>query len=635
MTDTANLHEKQTLGFETEVKQILHLMVHSLYSNKEIFLRELISNASDACDKLRFAAVEQAEWYEGDSNLQIKITVNKEANTLTIQDNGIGMSRDEVIQNLGTIAKSGTKEFLASLSKEQLKDNHLIGQFGVGFYSAFMVADKVSVLTRKAGASPETGVCWESGGEGHYTLENTTLAKRGTEITLHLKKDEQEFLDDWRLRSIIHKYSDHIAWPIVMQKPATDDNKSDEAEFETINRAKALWTLSKSEIKDEDYQEFYKHISHDFEAPLAWSHNRVEGKHEYTTLLYIPARAPFDLWQRDQAYGLKLYVNRVFILDKAEQFLPLYLRFVKGIVDSKDLPLNVSREILQNHKLIDTIRGACTKKVLSLLEKMAKDEAEKYAKFWAEFGKVLKEGPAEDYANKEQIAKLLRFASTQNDTEAQTVALDDYLARMKEGQEAIYYITADSFAAAKNSPHLEIFRKKGIEVLLLSDRIDEWLVSHLNEYQGKPLRSIARGDLDLGKLEQSEEKEEQKKVEDQYASLVKQVKEALTEKVKEVRITHRLTTSPACVVADANDMSIQMQRMLKAAGQDVPTSKPILELNPEHPFISKLRDEQDDEKFKEWSHILLDQALLAEGSQLDNPADFVQRLNKMLLQMMN
>jgi len=637
MSTSINEAQKQTLGFETEVKQLLQLMIHSLYSNKEIFLRELISNGSDACDKLRFEAVANPSWYENDPELKIRIKVDKEAQTLTIIDNGIGMNRAEVIKHLGTIAKSGTKEFLANLSKDQLKDNHLIGQFGVGFYSAFMVADKVTVLTRRAGDKAEEGVRWESKAEGDYTIEPITKDSRGTEIILHLKKDDQEFLDDWRLRSIIHKYSDHISWPIVMQKPVAPEQEGEEVpatEEETVNKAKALWTLAKSEIKDEDYKEFYKHIAHDFEDPLVWSHNRVEGKQEYITLLYVPARAPFDLWQRDQQYGLKLYVNRVFILDKADQFLPVYLRFIKGVVDSRDLPLNVSREMLQNHKLIDTIRSACTKKVLSLLEKLAKDEPEQYAKFWNEFGKVLKEGPAEDYANKEQIAKLLRFASTHTDKDIQDVTLDDYLSRMKEGQEAIYYITADSFAAAKNSPHLEIFRKKGIEVLLLSDRIDEWLTSHLQEYQGKPLRSVAKGDLDLGKLEDTQEKEEHKKVEDEYASLVKQVQESLKEQVKEVRITHRLTSSPACVVADQNDLSIQMQRMLKAAGQDIPVSKPILELNPVHPLISRLKAEQDDDRFKEWSHILLDQALLAEGGQLEDPASFVQRLNKMLLEMM-
>jgi len=636
MSETAS-QQKQTLGFETEVKQLLQLMIHSLYSNKEIFLRELISNASDACDKLRFAAVENDGLYEQDPDLNIRIQFDKQARTLVISDNGIGMNRDEVIKNLGTIAKSGTKEFLANLTKEQLKDNHLIGQFGVGFYSAFMVADKVSVLTRRAGDPANTAIRWESKGEGDYTLEPAQKTTKGTEITLHMKEDAEEFLDDWRIRNIIHKYSDHISWPIIMPKPRLEEKEDEEPkepESETVNRAKALWTLAKSEIKDEDYQEFYKHISHDFEDPLVWSHNRVEGKQEYITLLYVPSRAPFDLWQRDQQYGLKLYVNRVFILDKAEQFLPLYLRFIKGVVDSRDLPLNVSREMLQNHKLIDTIRSACSKKVLSLLEKLAKDEPEKYTQFWQEFGKVLKEGPAEDYANKEQIAKLLRFASTHSDKDEQNVSLEDYLGRVKEGQEAIYYITADSFAAAKNSPHLEIFRKKGIEVLLLSDRIDEWLVTHLTEYQGKPLRSVAKGDLDLGQLEDTEEKEAQKKIEDEFAGLIKQVKEALGNEVKEVKITHRLTSSPACVVADQHDLSIQMQRMLKAAGQEVPVSKPILELNPTHPLISRLQAEQDDTRFKEWSHILLDQALLAEGGQLEDPARFVQRLNKMLLEMM-
>lgn len=634
MTDTVNVQQKQTLGFETEVKQLLQLMIHSLYSNKEIFLRELISNASDACDKLRFEAVANPSLYENDAELKIRISFDADKKTLTIIDNGIGMNRAEVIQNLGTIAKSGTKEFLANLNKDQLQDNHLIGQFGVGFYSAFMVADKVTVLTRRAGDNPEQGVRWESAGEGDYTIEAVAKAGHGTEITLHMRKDETEFLDNWRIRSIIHKYSDHISWPIVMQKPILDDKQDQQPEDEVVNRAKALWTLAKNEISEEDYKEFYKHISHDFEEPLVWSHNRVEGKQEYTTLLYVPSRAPFDLWQRDQQYGLKLYVNRVFILDKADQFLPLYLRFIKGVVDSRDLPLNVSREMLQHHKLIDTIRSACTKKVLSLLEKLAKDEPEKYAKFWSEFGNVIKEGPAEDFANKEQIAKLLRFASTHTDKETQDVSLDDYLSRMKEGQESIYYITADSFAAAKNSPHLEIFRKKGIEVLLLSDRIDEWLVNHLTEYQGKKLCSVAKGDLDLGGLEDAQEKAEHKKVEDEFASLIKQVKEALGDKVKDVRTTHRLTNSPACAVTDQHDMSIHMQRLFKAAGQDMPMSKPILELNPNHPLIARLKAEQDDDRFSEWSHILLDQALLAEGSQLEDPASFVQRLNNMLLEMM-
>lgn len=636
MTETK---QKQTLGFETEVTQLLQLMIHSLYSNKEIFLRELISNASDACDKLRFMAVAEPDLYESEPELKIRIDFDKAAHTLTITDNGIGMNQDDVVKHLGTIAKSGTKEFLANLTKDQLKDSHLIGQFGVGFYSAFMVADKVTVLTRRAGDKPAQGVQWESTGEGSYTIEAHHKESRGTQILLHLKKTEDEFLDDWRLRNIIHKYSDHISWPVIMQKPVSEPNEEKEieptVEEEVVNRAKALWTLPKSEIKDEDYNEFYKHIAHDFEDPLAWSHNRVEGKQEYISLLYIPGRAPFDLWQRDQQYGLKLYVNRVFILDKAEQFLPVYLRFVKGVIDSRDLPLNVSREMLQQHKLIDTIRSACTKKVLSLLEKLAKNEPEKYTKFWQEFGNALKEGPAEDSANKEQIAKLLRFASTHTDEKTQNVALDDYISRMKEGQEHIYYITADSFMAAKNSPHLEIFRKKGIEVLLLTDRIDEWLTTHLQEYQGKQLHSVAKGDLDLGKLEDSQEKEEHKKVEDEFTNLVKQIKDSLQDKIKEARITHRLTSSPACVVADQNELSIQMQRILKSAGQDIPVSKPILELNPEHPLIKRLKDEQDDERFKEWSYIILDQALLAEGGQLEDPASFVQRLNKMLLEMMS
>lgn len=626
----------ETLGFQTEVKQLMHLVIHSLYSNKEIFLRELVSNASDAADKLRFAALSEPDLLENDPDLKVMISFDKEAKTLTISDNGIGMSRQDVIEHLGTIAKSGTREFLASLTGDQAKDSQLIGQFGVGFYSAFIVADKVTVLTRKAGLNAEDGVRWESAGEGEYTIENINKPGRGTEIILHLKKDEDEFLDDWRLRNIIRKYSDHIMLPVVMKKPAAITAEGEEPaatvdEFETVNKATALWTLSKSELKDSDYNEFYKHISHDFEDPLLWSHNKVEGKQEYTSLLYIPARAPFDLWNREKQHGLKLYVRRVFIMDDADQFMPLYLRFVKGVIDSNDLPLNISREILQSNKQIDSMRAALTKRVLGMLEKLAEDDKEKYAKFWQEFGQALKEGPGEDYANKEQIAKLLRFATTQTNEAVQNVSLDDYIARMKPEQDKIYYITADNFAAAKSSPHLEIFRKKGIEVLLLSERVDEWLVAHLHEYQGKQLQSVAKGALDLGKLDDEENKEEHQKTENEFESVLKQVKSVLGEKVKEVRITHRLTESPACLVVDEHDMNMHMQRILKAAGQAFPTSKPIFELNPTHPLVQRLKQEPDDQRFGEWTNILFDQATLAEGAQLEDPAQFVRRLNSLLL----
>lgn len=640
MTETA-VTNKQTLGFEAEVKQLLHLMIHSLYSNKEIFLRELISNASDAADKLRFAALSDENLYEGDSELAIHIDIDKQQRTLIIRDNGIGMSREEIIEHLGTIAKSGTREFLQQLSKEQAKASTLIGQFGVGFYSAFMVADKVVVETRRAGLPKEQGVRWESKGEGTYTIEEIEKPERGTCITLHLNKEASEFLDEWRLRSIITRYSDHIAIPIKLAKQeVTEEEEKEEqsaktankqSEYETINRAKALWTLPKTEVKEEDYKEFYKHVAHDFTEPLAWSHNRVEGKQEYITLLYIPSKAPFDLYTPEQKRGLKLYVQRVFIMDDAQQFLPSYLRFVKGVVDSHDLPLNVSREMLQDNKLIETIRTANTKKILNLLEKMAKEEPEKYQIFWKEFGNVLKEGPAEDYSHREKIAKLLRFASTYQDSEEQTVSLDDYVQRMKPEQEKIYYITADSFAAAKNSPHLEIFRKKGIEVLLLSDRVDEWLVSHLTEYQGKQWQSVAKAELDLGNLEDEVKKEEKKKIEDEFAGLLKQMKEVLGERVKEVRTTQRLTESPACIVVDAYDMSTHMQRLLKAAGQQVPLHKPILEINPGHSIILRLKNEQDDARFAEWANVILDQAILAEGGQLDDPGTFIKRLNRLIL----
>jgi molecular chaperone HtpG len=624
--------KKETLGFETEVKQLLHLMIHSLYSNKEIFLRELISNASDACDKLRFEALSDDALYEGDNELKIRVTYDREARTVTVSDNGIGMSRQDVIDNLGTIARSGTRHFLESLTGDQAKDAHLIGQFGVGFYSAFIVADRVSVTTRRAGLTSEHGVRWESTGEGEYTLENVDRAERGTEVTLHLKEGQEEFLEGYRLRSIIRKYSDHITLPILMPKEAAGEEEKAEGE-ETVNRASALWTRPKSEISDDEYQEFYKHVAHDFDDPLAWSHNRVEGKLEYTSLLYIPKRAPFDLWDRDRRHGIKLYVRRVFIMDDAEQLMPNYLRFVRGVIDSSDLPLNVSREILQHDKAIDSMRNGSVKKVLGLLENLAKNEPERYAEFWKEFGKVLKEGPGEDFANREQIAKLLRFSSTHTDSEEQGVSLDEYIGRMKEGQEKIYYITADSFAAAKNSPHLEIFRKKGIEVLLLHERVDEWLVASLTEYDGKSLDSVTKGELDLGDLEDEEEKKHQEEVAEQFKDLIERVNEQLGEKVKEVRITHRLTNSPACLVSGEHDMSANLERILKSVGQDVPTSKPILELNPDHPLVLRVKEEQDGQRFADWTDILFEQALLAEGGQLDDPAAFVGRLNGLLLEL--
>lgn len=629
-TDT----QKQTLGFQTEVKQLLHLMIHSLYSNKEIFLRELISNASDAADKLRFAALSQNDLYETDPELKVDVLFDKDARTITVRDNGIGMSREEVIEHLGTIAKSGTREFLATLTGDQAKDAKLIGQFGVGFYSAFIIADKVTVNTRRAGLPTAAGVRWESVGEGDYTIESIDKTARGTEIILHLRKDEDEFLDDWRLRSIIRKYSDHITLPVMMKKIAmpTKEGEAEKTteEFETVNNATALWTMAKSDIKDDEYKSFYKHIAHDFEDPLLWSHNKVEGKQEYTTLLYIPAHAPFNMFQQEKPHGLKLYVRRVFIMDDAEQFVPRYLRFVKGVVDSNDLPLNISREILQQNKQVDTIRSAVTKKALSMLEKLAQDDAEKYAKFWQEFGGVMKEGPAEDFANREEIAKLLRFASTHTDTSVQNVSLADYVKRMKPDQKKIYYIAADTFTAAQHSPHLEIFRKKGIEVLLLSDRIDEWLVAHLTEFDGKPLHSVAKGDLDISDLADEETKKEQEQIEVDFKSVIEHVKKVLDSKVKDVRITHRLTQSPACVVSEENAMSAHLQRLLKAAGQAMPESKPILELNPEHRLVKRLRDEQDDDRFSELSHLLFEQSVLAEGGQLEDPAGFVRRLNKLL-----
>lgn len=626
---------KETRGFQTEAKQLLHLMIHSLYSNKEIFLRELVSNASDAADKLRFEAVSNGDLYEGDTELKIRISFDKDAKTLTISDNGIGMSRDEVIENLGTIAKSGTAQFMQKLSGDQKKDAQLIGQFGVGFYSAFIVADKVVVTTRRAGAPATEAVRWECTGDAEFTVESVEKSDRGMTIELHLKEDALEFADHWRLRSIIKKYSDHIAIPVVMKKqtPAGEDAASAEPEDEVINTATALWTRSRSDVTDEEYKEFYKHVSHDFTDPLSWSHNRVEGNLDYTSMLFIPARAPYDLYNRDASRGLKLYVQRTFIMDDAEQFLPLYLRFIKGVVDSNDLSLNVSREILQKDPNIDSMRSALTKRVLDMLAKLAKSEPENYNTFWKEFGQVIKEGPAEDFANREKIAKLLRFASTHTDTAEQSQSLEDYVARMKEGQEKIYYIAAENFNTAKSSPHLEVFRKKGIEVLLLSDRVDEWLMSHLAEFDGKSLQDVGKGELDLGKLDSEEDKQAQEKVAEALKPLLERAKTALADQVSEVRITHRLTDSPACVVVGDHDMGAQMRRILEAAGQKVPESKPIFELNPEHPLVKKLEQESSDERFGDLAHILFDQANLAEGGQLHDPAAYVQRLNKLLLEL--
>jgi molecular chaperone HtpG len=620
---------KEVLGFQTEVKQILHLMIHSLYSNKEIFLRELISNASDACDKLRFEALNNDNLYEQDADLGIRIAFDKDARTLTISDNGIGMTRDEVIQNIGTIARSGTKAFLENLSGDAKADANLIGQFGVGFYSSFIVADKVTLITRKAGT--QEGVKWESEGSGEFSIEETDKPTRGTDIILHLKADEDEFLDHWRLSNIIRKYSDHITLPVYMKKMPTYDEEGNVVtteEEEAVNQAAALWARPKSEISEEQYKEFYKHVSHDYEVPLAWSHAKVEGRQEYTELLYIPKRAPFDLYERDRKQGIKLYVRRVFIMEDTEKLLPQYLRFVRGIIDSANLPLNVSREILQHGKDIDTIKAGCVKKVLDLLNDLAQNKPDDYATFWQAFGTVFKEGLAEDSNNKEKIAKLCRFASTHLDTAEQSVTLEDYVARMKTGQEAIYYVTADIFAAAKNSPHLEVFRKKGIEVLLLSDRIDEWVVSSLTEFDGKKLVSVAKGDLDLGAMEDEAEKEAQKRDEESFKDLTEKIKETLGENVKEVRVTHRLTDSPACLVADKDAMSAHLERLLKSVGQGGGLgSKPILEINPHHSLINKLNLEPNSERFNDLAHIIYEQALLAEGAQLPDPASFVKRIN--------
>ena len=623
--------QKENMQFQTEVNQLLHLMIHSLYSNKEIFLRELISNGSDACDKLRFEAIGNDNLYENDSELRVEVEFDSEAGTITVRDNGIGMSRDEVVTNIGTIAKSGTKEFLSKLTGDEKKDSHMIGQFGVGFYSSFIVADKVTLTTRRAGAPASEGVRWESDAQSGYSLEQVDKATRGTEIVLHLKEDEKSLADKWRLQSIIRQYSDHIPLPVNMRKTGEDDKAT--AEWETVNKANALWARSKSEISDEEYQEFYKHVSHDWEDALAWSHNRVEGKLEYTSLLYVPSKAPFDLWDRDQKHGVKLYVQRVFIMDEADKLMPRYLRFVRGVIDSNDLPLNVSREILQGNKVIDGMKNGSVKKVLGVLEYMAAEEPEKYTKFWKEFGKVLKEGPGEDFSNREQIAKLLRFASTNNDSAEQTVSLADYISRMKEGQDKIYYITADTHTAAKNSPHLEVFRKKGIEVLLLSDRVDEWLVQHLMEFDGKQLQSVAKGELDLSKLESEEDKKAQEKVEAEARNMVEHIKKVLAEKVEDVRVSHRLTSSPSCIVLKDHDMALYMQQLLKQAGHEMPNTKPSLEINPTHPLLKRMEAETDDERFAEWSSVLLDQAILAEGGQLEDPAGFVNRLNKLMLAM--
>jgi molecular chaperone HtpG len=648
MTVTAN---KETHGFQTEVKQLLQLMINSLYSNKEIFIRELVSNAADAADKLRFAAVERPELYGDDSELAVKVTFDKKAKTVTISDNGIGMSRGQAIDNLGTIAKSGSSEFLASLTGEQAKDSELIGQFGVGFYSSFIVADKVEVHTRSAELGAAEGVCWTSEGEGDYQVETIEKANRGTDIILHLKKDEKEFLEDARLRHIITKYCDHINLPVLMEQevvepepevaegeePAAEEKKKAKKptfEFQPVNKATALWTLAKSSIKKEEYNEFYKYIAHDYTDPAAYSHNKVEGKQEYTSLLYIPSRAPFDLFDPEQKTGLKLYIQKVFIMDDADNFMPRYMRFVKGVIDSKDLPLNVSREILQHSVLVDKIKTASVKRVLGMLEKIAKDD-EKYQELWNQLGKVLKEGPIEDADNKDRIAKLLRFATTKNGSETQNVSLDQYIARMQPGQEKIYFVTAESYLTAKHSPQLEVFAAKDVEVLLLTDPVDEWLSSHLTEFEGKQLQSVAKGDLNLDnvKSDDKDDKKDDKAKEKQHAefeSMLKQMQEILGEDVKEVRLTDRLTSSPSCVVADDNDMGMQMQKMMQAAGHAMPPSKPILELNPKHSLIEKLKTESDDEQFNEWSHVLLDQAVLADGGHLQDPAGFVHRLNSLL-----
>ena len=635
--------QKETLGFQSEAKQLLQLMIHSLYSNKEIFLRELVSNASDAIDKLRFESLSDADLLGGDVNLGVRVDLDEDAGTITISDNGIGMTRDEAIANLGTIAKSGTAQFLDALTGDQQKDAQLIGQFGVGFYSSFIVADKVVVETRSARSAESEGVRWISIGEADFEIETIERASRGTSVTLYLKADEKDFADSWRVKSVIKKYADHISVPVEMLKeemPVADTGEEGEekevevqVEYEAVNSAQALWTRSRSEISDEEYQEFYKYVSHDFQDALTWSHNKVEGKLDYTSLIYVPSKAPFDMWQREAPRGLKLYVQRVFIMDEAEQFLPLYLRFIKGVVDSNDLSLNVSREILQKDPAIDSMRTALTKRALDSLEKLAKKDAATYQSFWEEFGQVLKEGPAEDFANKEKISKLLRFTSTTSDSEVQNQSLTDYISRMKEGQDKIYFVAAENYHTAKNSPHLEVFRKKDIEVLVLTDRIDEWLMNQLVEFDGKQFQDVTKGSLDLGDLDDEEAKEEQEKVEKEFKSLLDKIKEVLEDRVEEVRITHRLTDSPACLVVNDDEMGMQMRRILESAGQEVPETKRIFEINPEHPLVNKLNDEQDMDRFKDLSLVIFEQAMLAEGSSLDEPASYVQRLNKLLLEL--
>lgn len=635
--------QKETLGFQSEAKQLLQLMIHSLYSNKEIFLRELVSNASDAIDKLRFESLSDADLLGGDVNLGVRVDLDEDAGTITISDNGIGMTRDEAIANLGTIAKSGTAQFLDALTGDQQKDAQLIGQFGVGFYSSFIVADKVVVETRSARSAESEGVRWISIGEADFEIETIERAARGTSVTLYLKADEKDFADSWRVKSVIKKYADHISVPVEMLKeemPVADTGEEGEekevevqVEYEAVNSAQALWTRSRSEISDEEYQEFYKYVSHDFQDALTWSHNKVEGKLDYTSLIYVPSKAPFDMWQREAPRGLKLYVQRVFIMDEAEQFLPLYLRFIKGVVDSNDLSLNVSREILQKDPAIDSMRTALTKRALDSLEKLAKKDAATYQSFWEEFGQVLKEGPAEDFANKEKISKLLRFTSTTSDSEVQNQSLTDYISRIKEGQDKIYFVAAENYHTAKNSPHLEVFRKKDIEVLVLTDRIDEWLMNQLVEFDGKQFQDVTKGSLDLGELDDEEAKEEQEKVEKEFKSLLDKIKEVLEDRVEEVRITHRLTDSPACLVVNDDEMGMQMRRILESAGQEVPETKRIFEINPEHPLVNKLNDEQDMDRFKDLSLVIFEQAMLAEGSSLDEPASYVQRLNKLLLEL--
>ncbi|CAB3675205.1 molecular chaperone HtpG [Achromobacter piechaudii] len=631
MSQTATSSTSETLGFQAEVKQLLHLMIHSLYSNKEIFLRELVSNASDACDKLRFEAIDQPELLEGNGELAITVSYDKAARTITISDNGIGLSREEAVANLGTIARSGTREFFSQLTGDKQKDAQLIGQFGVGFYSSFIVADKVTVVSRRAGATD--AIQWESDGQGEFTIAAAEKATRGTDVTLHLRADEDELLNGWKLREILRRYSDHISLPIRMAKEEWDQEKGEQVkteELETVNQANALWARSKSEVTEEQYREFYKTVSHDYDDPLAWTHNRVEGRSEYTQLLYVPKHAPMDMWDRDGRHGVKLYVKRVFIMDDADQLLPSYLRFVRGVIDSADLPLNVSREILQESRDVRAIREGSAKRILSLLEDLAENKPEDYATFWAEFGQVLKEGAGEDSANLERIAKLMRFASTHSGDQAQTVSFADYVSRMKEGQDKIYYVTADTFAAASNSPHLEIFRKKGIEVLLLSDRVDEWMLSYLREFDGKSLVSVAKGGLDLAELADEEEKKHQAEVAEDFKPLVERLQKTLEDQVKEVRVTLRLVDSPACVVVGQNELSPHLLRMLKAAGQEAPNVKPVLEINPEHPLLARIRAAEDGE-FDQWARLLLDQALLAEGAQIADPAAFVKRLNALLL----